>query len=184
MPTTTDNPGQGQPPRQGRSRGGAGKFIRSQDTARSDARACELRSAGQTYQQIADELGYSDPSAAKKAVDRALASAVAEPAGRLRTLELARLDAALQVAFRVLHEEHVAASFGKLIIDPRTGKPVRDNGPNLQAIDRIVKIGERRAKLLGLDAAVKVEAVTVDAVEAEIRRFAEQIGMEHFEGTA
>jgi len=174
MSRNTDNPGHVQP---GRSRGGHGRFVRAVETAERDAAACRLRTDGRTYQQIADDLGFTDPSAARKSVERALAAVVAEPAGRLRTIELARLDAATAKAFDVLNRDHIVVNNGRVIMDPATGRPLRDDGPTLAAIDRIVRLSERRARLCGLDAAVKVEAITVDQVEAEIARLAAELGM-------
>lgn len=161
-----------------RERGGRGRFVRSMDTAERDAQACRLRTAGLEYHEIAERLGFSDKGSARKAVERALAAIVAEPAGRLKTLELARLDVALVEAFRVMNTKHVAYSNGRVIMDPSDPtKPLRDDGPTLAAIDRVVRISERRSRLCGLDAPTRVEAINVDAVEAEIARLAAELGL-------
>lgn len=160
-----------------RPRGGKGRFVRSVDTAERDARACRLRSEGRSYAEIARELGFSEPTVARRAVERALVAVVAEPAGQLRTLELARLDLLLGKAWAVLQAEHIAVSQGRVIIDPRNGEPMTDHGPVLAAIDRVLRIMERRSKLLGLDAPIKVETITVDQIEAEIGRLAAELGM-------
>src|SRR5687768_12045359 len=83
-------------------RGGKGKFVPSLDTAERDAEACRLRVQGLNYEQIAAKLGFADRSTARKAVERALRATVAEPAAELRTMELSRIDAALQVAWSVM----------------------------------------------------------------------------------
>lgn len=54
--------------------------------------ALNLRRAGATYQQIADECGFAGPSGAYDAVRSALNKARSEPADDLRELELSRLD--------------------------------------------------------------------------------------------
>lgn len=136
-----------------------------------------MRTEGCNYDEIATALGFSERGGAKRAVERALLAVVAEPAGHLRTLELARLDLLLGRAWHVLQTEHIAVSQGRVIIDPRSGEPMVDHGPVLQAIDRVLKIMERRARLVGLDAPVKVEAITVDQIEVEIARLAEELGM-------
>ncbi|MEN6341189.1 MAG: sigma factor-like helix-turn-helix DNA-binding protein [Methanospirillum sp.] len=89
-------------------------------------RALELRRQGWTYEAIAVELGVS-PQAAHKAVSKALTALTAEPAADLRRLELDRLDALTRAAWS-------AAASG-----------------NLPAIDRILRVMERRAKLAHLD---------------------------------
>ena len=50
---------------------------------------------------------------------------------------------------------HVAISNGRVVYQGEN--PVKDDGPALQAIDRLLKIQERRARLIGLDAPVKHE---------------------------
>jgi hypothetical protein len=94
-------------------------------------RALDLRKAGATYQMIADQLGYGGPSGAYKAVTSALKATLKEPADELRTMELERLDAMLLPLWRRVQ-----------------------NGDE-RAVDRVLRIMERRAKLLGLDAPAK-----------------------------
>lgn len=90
--------------------------------------ALELRKAGFSYPTIAERLGYASPQAAFKAVDTALKKSIQEPADELRTLEVERLDGMLaSLASQVKQGNH-------------------------SAIDRALRIMERRAKLLGLDA--------------------------------
>lgn len=97
------------------------------------AKAIELRKAGMTYEQIAETLGYSHFSTARNAVARALEIAVTEPAQELIQLETMRLDALFMAVWP----------------DARRGV--------LKAVDRALKIQERRAKLLGLDKPAKFE---------------------------
>jgi orotate phosphoribosyltransferase-like protein len=60
-------------------------------------RAVELKTAGYTYAQVADELGYSSRGTAYNIVAKALREQTTEAVADLRVLENARLDA-LQVA--------------------------------------------------------------------------------------
>lgn len=145
--------------------------MRTVDTAARDARACELRARGCSLQRIADELGYSDRSAARKAVERALDGTVAEDADVLRRLELARLDRLHCEALAVLETEHVIVSQGRIVRDDQ-GKAIPDDAPVLAAIDRLLKVSDRRAKLLGLDAPARIRAtvITEDMIDAELER--------------
>lgn len=158
-----------------------GRFIRSIDTVERDAEACRLRANGHTYQHIAEQLGYSNKGDAHHAVQRALKATVAEPAEDVRRMELARLDAELerlnaleQAARTVLERDHITVSHGRIIKDD-TGTPIPDTAPILAAIDRLVRIedarrrnGERRAKLLGLDAPTKVDATVTEITQQDI----------------
>ena len=114
-------------------------------------RAVELRKLGFTYQKIADQLGVS-VSAAHKMVMTALKELnekTVEGAEELRRLELERLDEWL---LRIAQEIK--------------------NGNVLGAIDRGVRIMDRRAKLLGLDAPQRAEFAGPDGgpVEVEVAR--------------
>jgi len=60
-------------------------------------RAVELKTAGLTYKQVADELGYTSRGTAFNVVTKALREQTAEAVSDLRDLENARLDA-LQAA--------------------------------------------------------------------------------------
>lgn len=162
----------------GTSRSGKGRFVRSVETAERDAEACGLRNLGHTYDDIAKTLGFNDASAARKAVERALLLTVQEPAAEQRAIQLARLDLLFREAWRVLKAEHLAVNNGRVIMDPSNPeKPLADHGPVLAAISTVLKIEERRAKLLGLDAPTRVEAITVDMVEAEMVRLTAELGL-------
>lgn len=97
--------------------------------------ALELRKQGFSYDEIAARLGVSK-AAAYKSVRTALDTLkdeVYEGAEALRILEMERLDSLFEKAYS-------AAMAGDLV-----------------AIDKAVKVMERRARLCGLDAAVRSE---------------------------
>lgn len=160
----------------GSQRGGDGRFTRSPDTAARDAEAARLRARGLSYPRIAQELGYADHTGAYYAVKRALAAIVKEPAEEVQALELERLDMLWAKATEVLERRHVHVSGGGVVrervLDDNgdlivvghddDGRPIyketelEDDGPALKAIETLLKIQQRRAALLGLDAEKKV----------------------------
>ncbi|MCT2591138.1 hypothetical protein LHJ74_14685 [Streptomyces sp. N2-109] len=148
-----------------RPRDGNGRFIYTGDSAARDADACRLRARHHTYQQIADLLGYGHKSEAYRGVQRALKDTVQEPADEVRALELDRLDQLARAATDVLERQHVTVSHGQIV--RQDGEPLLDDGPVLAAIDRLLKIQERRAKLLGLNAPSRV-SVDAEQLGAEI----------------
>jgi len=107
-------------------------------------KALELRKAGVSYQRIAETLGYKDASGAWRAVKSALKKTLQEPAAELRTLEIERLDAMLSAIWASVKQ----GQYG--------------------AIDRAIKIMERKAKLLGMDAPVKIAPVDPDGNKYEL----------------
>ena len=90
--------------------------------------ALDFRRAGLTYDVIAERLGYRDRAGAKKAVTRAIGRTLQDSADALRHLEADRLDR-LQLA-----------AWARAL----TGDD--------KAMAIVLKVMERRARLLGLDA--------------------------------
>jgi uncharacterized small protein (DUF1192 family) len=147
--------------------GADGKYVRTLESAERDAQACRLKARRMSYAKIAERLGYYDGREAYRGVQRALAAVVQEPAAELLQLELQQLDMLARQVLKVLERRHVTVSHGQLVY--HDGKPLVDDGPVLQAVDRLLKIQERRAKLLGLDAPKRLEVVTIDWLDEQIR---------------
>lgn len=107
------------------------------------------RQKGNSWAEVARIVGYSSAGAAHTAAMQALKEIPYEAANDLRRTELETLNE-LQLVLRK-----------KL-----------DEKPSGFLVDSILRVMERRAKLLGLDApiSIRTEVVTVDAVDAEIQR--------------
>lgn len=96
--------------------------------------ALNLILAGHSYEDAARQTGYASRSSCWTAVHRELKRRIAPPADDLLQLELARLDRYLAIC------------------DKKAEKG------DLWAIDRCLKIGERRHRLLGLEYGPKTPA--------------------------
>lgn len=109
--------------------------MNAKERAARHERALELHLAGATYRVIADTLGFSSVASVHEAVQRALKSRQADGAGQSEAVqtELARLDAML------------------------VGLWDKASDGNVAAVDRVLKIGERRVALLALAAAKPAE---------------------------
>lgn len=149
-------------------RDGSGRFIRTLGNADRDAEACRMKTAGFTYQQISDELGYGGKGHAHDGVQRALLETMQEPADELRSLELARAEEIYVMAREIALKDHYAHSNGRVV--HLNDEPLIDDGPKLAAMDRMLKALERRAKYKGLDAPQKFENLSLEAVQADIAR--------------
>jgi len=97
-------------------------------------KALELRKAGFTYQAIADMVGYKTAGGAHRAVLTALKKTLQEPSDEVRKIELERLDELLKALWDKRHNPAYA--------------------------DRVLRIMERRSKLLGLDAPTKTDVTS------------------------
>lgn len=115
---------------------GKSKIARDRLAARYRSwEALQLRKAGATYEEIGRALGMTRTGAyraVKRALDE-LNEKIAEDAAEVLRLELERLDAMLLAVWPKAKQGH------------------------LGAIDRVLKIMERRSRLLGLDAPHKVD---------------------------
>lgn len=106
--------------------------TRDVNTAQRVALALSLRATKLTYEQIAKQCGYATASACRKAVMREMDRCLVKNVQLLRDEEADSLDRLeLECWKRLTHKEY---SKSKLF-----------------AVDRILAIKERRAKLLGLD---------------------------------
>lgn len=119
--------------------------------AKRKAEALRYRIGGMTFEAIGKQLGVSTQAAYKlvKSALAAIQGKTTESALELRGLELARLEAA-QVAL-----------WPKVVGFVRRDKEGREiervDGGQEQAITALLRIMERRSKLLGLDAPARSE---------------------------
>jgi hypothetical protein len=107
--------------------------VPSPELVDKEVKVLELRRAGFTWQRIAEQTGYADHTGAYAAYKRAIKRTQQQPADELREQEIDRIDR-LQLA---IWED---AMYG-----------------DTKAILTIVRLMERRAKLLGLDMPIKIE---------------------------
>jgi len=126
------------------------------ETSVRDAEAARMRSRSMTYQQIADALGVSKPSAFAM-VQRAIASVLTEPAESAVAFELQKLDAQERDILERLEKRHFVVSNGRLISIGDPPLPLEDDDFALRAHALLLRVAERRARLLGLDSATKLD---------------------------
>jgi hypothetical protein len=113
----------------------------------AEAKVIELRRAGLTWATIAKETGYSGPSGAYKAYQRAAERLIRPNLEEYRDMEIDRLD-------RLQAGVWQSAAQG-----------------NVKSIDAVLRIINTRARLLGLEAPQKIQAevTTYDGSELEER---------------
>lgn len=113
------------------------------------ALALKLRAAKMGYEAIAKQCGYSNASACRKAVMRELDRCVIKNVDHLRAEELDSLERLEAECWKILYNKD------------------REKA-QLFAVDRILAIKERRAKLMGLDVPADVAANASVVVVREV----------------
>lgn len=108
--------------------------------------AMDMVLAGYTYEQIAQQLGYGSAKSCYVIIKRELARSLRQPAEEIRQMQVARLDAMLVGIWP-------AATAG-----------------NLLAMDRAIKLEERRSKLLGLD--ITLDSAKQEESKEQLKQFA------------
>jgi hypothetical protein len=153
--------------------------------AQRRSRAIELKNRGLSWQQVAEQMApeYNDtegnPSAAAACVDvtRALKQANKELAMGLEEYREAarmRLDGLRRQVYAVLARPHFVLHAGQVVRDD-DGNPMRDDGPVLAAVDRLMRIEERQAKIDGTDASEKLTIALERRVDEETTVVVESI---------
>jgi hypothetical protein len=144
------------------SDGKGGKRPRNRITAAEFAirqeRALELRAKGYNYQQISDELGWKSASNSYHAIAKALqlrAEQLPLTTDAYRQQMLQQIDMLEKAVWDVLERYHVVLYQGAIVMED--GEKLKDDGPVLAAVDRLIKLQERRAKLTGADAPVRAD---------------------------
>ena len=143
----------------------------SEKTKRQQSYILKRRRDGISFPMIAEEMGMTQ-GYIYKVYKKALREIIVEEVEDLRKLELAKLESLEQEVMKVLQAFHPVISGGQVVrdvvededgnpaVNPTTGDIVtvrlQDQGAKLAAIDRAIKLMERRARLLGLDAPTKM----------------------------
>lgn len=109
-----------------------------------------------TYARIADELG-TNSRRVQRLLNKYSPKLLEKDAALFRDVEVGKLDELEELLWKIIDQDHYLISNGQVVyLD--TGEIVPDTDPVFKAIDKILKVAERRAKLLGLDKPIKVEA--------------------------
>lgn len=159
-------------------------IAKKAEVAERRAEVVRRKARGATYAAIAADMGVSPETARQDAhiVYRERVNNLREAADEIIAEEYEELEAIRLLMWRVaLTKHHHLTREGKPAYD-KNGEPILDSGPIMQAGRVLLAIQERKARLLGYDAALKIdvkaEVVTVDAIDAAIRQLRDDIARE------
>lgn len=124
------------------------------------ARIVELRDQDMSFRQIAAEVDLSlsntwqhYQAAMRNIPAAAVAAHEAVRAARLEE-QLRRIDMEREVVMNILADNHIIVSNGKVMYED--GATIGDPAPVLAAVDRLVKLDDQEARLLGLNAKTEI----------------------------
>lgn len=125
------------------------------ESAEKDFEIVRLIKEGHTFRQVGKMVNLS-VSIVYRRYQRGLQRVHAPTVNEYRDNQLTRIQSEREVLHGILTQFHVTVSNGRVFTD------LEDVTPLMAAIDRLVKLDEQEAKLLGLHAPTKV------AVDAEV----------------
>lgn len=124
-----------------------------------DAKMWQLRIQGCTQREIAEQTGVTQGTVSQT-LRAMLARREMHGGDMLRAWEVDKLDKLERELWEIYNRRHVTVAPGGRVAQDRDGNDILDDGPKLQAIDRLLKVAERRAKLLGIDSPQQVVAAS------------------------
>lgn len=159
----------------GRHPGGGRQLTAAQRKARALQRELTDRMIfdlhlveGKSFRDIGQQMGLAKTAVHKRFTQMLQAHASAHRDEELVELELQRLDLLQGYAMREAIQD---------VFDPET-QQTEKRLVNLMALDRVIRIHERRCKLLGIDAPTKID------ISDLMRRLAEEEGIDPAEAVA
>jgi transposase len=123
------------------------------ETRLRERKAVDLVLSGASYEQVAEQCGYTNKGTAWHAVHRLLAREDAEGAEQLRNVQGAQIERLLQANW-----QYALAG-------------------DLKAGQFCLQLLARQARLFGLDKPIQVEITDQDAVNAQIASLSAELGM-------
>lgn len=148
-----------------------------------DIEAARLKALGWPLMDIAKRLNLgddSDPDRAEQrvaaAIKRAMADAVRFARDEARQLELIALDELELRLWKLLDAHPALVQHGKIMLHPESQEPMEDFRFALEVVDRIRGVRDQRAKVTGIYAPIRTEAIEISFIDAEIARLEKQLG--------
>lgn len=132
----------------------------SQDVETRDREIVRLKLAGYSITEIASHFGLS-PDTVSGIYWSAISAVPIQSVTNYRMESLERLDRMRRQLNEIAAGKYVTVSQGQVVraVNPATGvnEPVPDIAPNIAALEKLLAVETRQAKLLGLDAPARVE---------------------------
>jgi len=133
--------------------------------------------AGMNWTAIARELGYYDGTHARRDIEGELKRQTAQVTRGLELLvhqQDIRYDYMRQQTMSIMLSDHPLIQNGKIVKDDQ-GRPVKDVGPRLAALQTMLRIEKQWAELHGTEASKKLEIALETRTDLESNLVAEAV---------
>ena len=137
-----------------KARDSDGRNIRTPEQIENDHQAAEMKTRGATFRQIGQRFGLT-PQGAYSMVQRAIDDIPREATAELIALELAKFDNLEQRYYGIMEKAHLHLTIKGDVVD------FEDDALVMKAMDGLMRVADRRAKLLGLNAPTRTELTGV-----------------------
>jgi|APGre2960657468_1045069.scaffolds.fasta_scaffold139967_1 hypothetical protein len=143
-------------------------LSRTMSSAEKTRRAIALKLAGASYAQIAQQLGYSDASGARKAVQRGMKSSLQESGGELKKIHYGRLEHMLMLLWPDVNTRDLASMSAALAVMDRMERLYGLNAAEKLDIATgretvILADGDKESYIKALEEAGRRLSITVDS---------------------
>jgi len=143
-------------------------LSRTMSSAEKTRRAIALKLAGASYAQIAQQLGYSDASGARKAVQRGMKSSLQESGSELKKIHYGRLEHMLMLLWPDVNTRDLASMSAALAVMDRMERLYGLNAAEKLDIATgretvILADGDKENYIKALEEAGRRLAITVDS---------------------
>jgi hypothetical protein len=128
-----------------------GRFARDPAATVKANTALECYIGGMSWEEAGREAGYRSSGAAHNAAMRLLEGRTAPNVASLRLIENERLDAAYRQLLAVIADPGYVTSAGRLVLGP-DGEPMPDRAVVVDAINALIRLSQRLARMNGMDA--------------------------------
>lgn len=140
-------------------------------TAERDAVILGMRREGMSQAEIARRTGLEQGTVAK-AIKRGVNDLMEQSAAESRGLERLRYDWLEKVLVDTIRGRYYVVNNGRVMLDPCDPEdtPLEDPKPRIEAAGVLIRLWERRSKLLGMDMPQQHEVRHITEVDADIER--------------
>jgi hypothetical protein len=140
-----------------------------------DQQAARMLALQTPLSEICATLGYPDEDRTLQGIKRAMADATRFARDEYRYMELLGLDELELRLWRLVEADMPMVDRGQLVRGS-DGQPIQDLRFQKEIMAEVRQVKAQRCKLLGLNAPTRVESISMEMINDEIKRLETEVG--------